>query len=271
LAAEIQLEFDAFIGITPDLNKVILLSHMQQITIEQELTQRLENVDLIVAGGSNTRLFDNDGRIRDGDNDQGDYPQFFTNAGGTQTALGNTDGSYKYIGRPVIEFDEDGNIIPGSYDETISGTFSGPQADNAGNALFNVGGVDVEGNPESAIYLHNAAAGENGPIVRNFTVTDNGDRSGSFTATFTLTNDELNSLAAGDTYINLHTTDFNSGQLRGQIESDGLIDPEIQAIVDVIEEQIIATESNVFGVSDVFLNGNRSGTFAPDDPDGVHT
>jgi predicted extracellular nuclease len=51
----------------------------------------------------------------------------------------------------------------------------------------------------------------------------------------------------------------------------GMVDPEIQQIVDAIEEQIILTESNVFGVSDVFLNGNRLGTADPDDPDGVRT
>jgi len=28
------------------------------------------------------------------------------------------------FGRPVIEFDEDDNIIPGSYDETVSGVFA---------------------------------------------------------------------------------------------------------------------------------------------------
>lgn len=33
----------------------------------------------------------------------------------------------------------------------------------------------------------------------------------------------------------------------------------------------MATEGNVFGISDVFLNGNRSGTGAGDDPDGVRT
>ena len=53
--------------------------------------------------------------------------------------------------------------------------------------------------------------------------------------------------------------------------AEALIDPEIDAITDAIQAQIVATESNVFGVSDVFLNGNRSGTFTADDPDGVRT
>jgi 2',3'-cyclic-nucleotide 2'-phosphodiesterase (5'-nucleotidase family) len=111
------------------------------------------------------------------------YPQFVTNAGGGTTAVVNTDGSYKYVGRLVLDFDKDGNIIPDSYDETVSGAYA----------------TDAQG------------------------VEDLG--------------------------------------------AEGLIDPEIQAIVDAIETQIIATEGNVFGVSDVFLNGNRSG--GPED--GVRT
>ena len=185
LAAIIQGEVDSLVS--GGLDKVILLAHMQQIDIELELAERLENVDIIVAGGSNTRLFDDNDRPRDGDTDQGQYPQFIENAGGTTTAVVNTDGSYKYVGRLVIGFDVDGNIDPSTYDEVVSGAYA----------------TDEQG------------------------VADLG--------------------------------------------AEGLIDPEIQAIVDAIETQIIATESNVFGVSDVFLNGNRSGVDTPTDTDGVRT
>jgi|GEM_PF-116254 len=188
LAAEIQAEVDALLAANAGMDKVVLLAHMQQISIELELAERLTDVDIIVAGGSNTRLFDDNDRIRDGDSDQGQYPQFVTNAGGTQTAVVNTDGSYKYVGRLVIDFDADGNIIAQSYDEDVSGAYA----------------TDAQG------------------------VADLG--------------------------------------------AEGLIDPEIQALADAIEEQIIATESNVFGISEVFLNGARSGALDdPADLDGVRT
>ncbi|MEL6319399.1 MAG: 5'-nucleotidase C-terminal domain-containing protein, partial [Cyanobacteria bacterium J06626_14] len=187
LAAEIQLEVDALLAANPDLDKVILLAHMQQFSIELGLAERLENVDIIVAGGSNTRLVDENDRLRAGDTSQGEYPQFVTNAGGTTTAVVNTDGSYKYVGRLVIEFDEDGNIIPESYDPEVSGAYA----------------TDEQG-----------------------------------------------------------VADLNA---------ENLVDPEVQEIADAIEAQIVATESNVFGISDVFLNGNRSGIETPDDPDGVRT
>lgn len=185
LAAIIQAEVDALLDANPAMNKVILLAHMQQIAIELDLAARLTDVDIIVAGGSNTRLFDDNDRPRDGDSDQGQYPQFVTDAAGGTTAVVNTDGSYKYVGRLVIDFDENGEIIAESYDETVSGAYA----------------TDAQG------------------------VADLG--------------------------------------------AEGLIDPEIQAIADAIEAQIIATESNVFGISDVFLNGNRNGLDDPNDPDGV--
>nr|WP_251363753.1 choice-of-anchor I family protein [Epibacterium ulvae] len=160
---------------------------MQRIDIELSLAERLENVDIIVAGGSNTRLTDENDRLRDGDTSQGEYPQFVTNAGGTDTVVVNTDGSYKYVGRLVIEFDDAGNIIADSYDAEVSGAYA----------------TDEQG------------------------VADLG--------------------------------------------AEDLADAEIEEIVDAIEAQIVASESNVFGVSNVFLNGNRSGTGEVTDTDGVRT
>lgn len=187
LAAVIQAEVDGLLSATPSLNKIVLLSHMQQITIEQELAARLVDVDIIVAGGSNTRLFDETDRPRDGDSDQGQYPIFVENGGGTTTAVVNTDGSYKYVGRLVVDFDAEGNVIAESYDAELSGAYA----------------TDAQG------------------------VAD---------------------LGAQD-----------------------LVDPEVQQIADEILAEILNTEGNVFGISDVFLNGNRSGTDAPGDPDGVRT
>lgn len=187
LAAVIQTEVDALLAANPDMNKVILLSHMQQISIEQELATRLSNVDIIVAGGSNTLLVDENDRVRDGDSAQGEYPQFYSDADGNTVALVNTDGSYEYVGRLVIDFDDDGHVLADSYDADVSGAYA----------------TDDQG------------------------VAD--------------------------------------------LDAEDLVDAEIQAIADAIEAQIVSTESNVFGVSDVYLNGNRSGTFEADDPDGVRT
>ena len=185
LAAIIQSEVDAVLAANPGMNKVILMAHMQVLDIEVALAGRLSGVDIIMAGGSNTRLFDDNDRPRNGDSDQGQYPIFTTDKDGNPIAIVNTDGSYKYVGRLVIDFDEDGHIITDSYDAGVSGAYA----------------TDAEGV---------AAVG-------------------------------------------------------------GTPDAEIVEIVDAIEAQIVSTQSNVFGYSDVFLNGNRTGTATGADPDGVRS
>jgi 2',3'-cyclic-nucleotide 2'-phosphodiesterase (5'-nucleotidase family) len=139
LAAVIQEDVDALLAANPDLNKVILLAHMQDISIEQELATLLTDVDIIVAGGSNTRLFDENDIGFQGEEAQGEYPFFTQDADGKNIAVVNTDANYKYIGRLVIEFDENGEIIPESYDADVSGAYA---TDEAG--VERVGGEGLE-------------------------------------------------------------------------------------------------------------------------------
>ena len=124
LALEIQQDVDALLAANPGVNKVVLLAHMQQISIEQELAERLSDVDIIVAGGSNTRLFDANDRPRAGDSVDGPYPIFTTDIDGNPVAVVNTDGNYKYVGRLVISFDASGLLLPFSYDENVSGAYA---------------------------------------------------------------------------------------------------------------------------------------------------
>jgi 2',3'-cyclic-nucleotide 2'-phosphodiesterase (5'-nucleotidase family) len=124
LAAEIQAAVDALLAANPGMNKVVLLAHMQQIAIEQALAGRLRDVDIIVAGGSNTRLLDENDRPRPGDNVQGTYPIWKTDLDGYDVPIVNTDGSYKYVGRLVIDFDANGRVIKNSYDSIVSGAYA---------------------------------------------------------------------------------------------------------------------------------------------------
>ena len=134
LAAEIQKSVDALLADNPDLNKVVLISHMQQIAIEEQLAGLLKNVDIIMAGGSNTRLTDSTDRLRDGDQSQGAYPIVKTDADGKPVAVINTDGNYKYVGRLVVDFDANGEIIADSIDPEVSGAYA---TDAAGVAAVN--------------------------------------------------------------------------------------------------------------------------------------
>ena len=134
LAAEIQSSVDSLLADNPDLNKVVLLSHMQQISIEEALSAELTNVDIIVAGGSNTLLADNTDKLRAGDEAGGVYPILNTAADGNPIAVVNTDGNYQYVGRLVVDFDENGVIIPDSINPEVSGAYA---TDEEGVAAVN--------------------------------------------------------------------------------------------------------------------------------------
>jgi 5'-nucleotidase/UDP-sugar diphosphatase len=109
LAAEIQKGVDQIKA--AGINKIVLLAHMQQISIEQSLASKLKDVDIIVAGGSNTLLANSGDALRAGDTSKGAYPLWFKSASGEPVAVVNTDADYKYLGRFVAPFDDKGLLI----------------------------------------------------------------------------------------------------------------------------------------------------------------
>ncbi|NJN88155.1 MAG: bifunctional metallophosphatase/5'-nucleotidase [Leptolyngbyaceae cyanobacterium SL_7_1] len=138
LAAEIQASVDSLTG--AGINKIILLSHMQQLNIERdELAPRLRDVDIIIAGGSHSPLLDNDDVLRPGTTDQGDYPIFRTSANGQPLLVLNTDANYRYVGRLVATFDDNGILDTNSLNSTLNGAFA---TDEAG--VDRVYGTDVD-------------------------------------------------------------------------------------------------------------------------------
>ena len=171
LAAKIQAGVDELTA--TGINKVILLSHMQQLTIERdELAPRLRDVDIIVAGGSHTLLSDATDHLRTGDTNEGPYPILKTNGDGNPIAVVNTDANSKYVGRLVVDFDAEGLLIPSSIDPKISGAYA---TDDEGVAA-------VEGTPDPEIVqitqvLNEVIATQDGNIFGNTQVFLRGDRS----------------------------------------------------------------------------------------------
>jgi 2',3'-cyclic-nucleotide 2'-phosphodiesterase (5'-nucleotidase family) len=121
------------------INKIILLSHMQQISVEIELATLLEDVDIIVAGGSNTLLADNDDILREGETAATacvseeytslygascTYPIALESLSGEPVLIVNTDGDYKYLGRLVLGFDNSGTIVEESLDSFVNGAYA---------------------------------------------------------------------------------------------------------------------------------------------------
>jgi 5'-nucleotidase / UDP-sugar diphosphatase len=138
LAAEIQKSVDALTA--AGVNKIILLSHMQQLFIERdELAPRLRDVDIVIAGGSHTPLLDNDDVLRAGTTDEGDYPIVRTSASGQPVLVLNTDANYRYVSRLVAEFDDTGVLNLNSLNSALNGAYA---TDEAG--VDRVYGQDVD-------------------------------------------------------------------------------------------------------------------------------
>ena len=122
LAAVLQPVIDELLD--SGINKIILVSHLQQIALETELAGLLHGVDVIIAGGSDTLLADGQDRLRAGDTAADDYPREVVNADGDPALIVSTDGEYSYVGRLVLTFDDDGVIDTSSIDENVSGAFA---------------------------------------------------------------------------------------------------------------------------------------------------
>lgn len=120
LASQLQPVIDDLRG--RGINKIVLLSHLQQINFEKELATLLSGVDIIVAAGSHTLLADDDDDL-EGDTKAGDYPFLAIDKDGNNTLLVCTESEYKYVGRLVVDFDANGNVIPTSYNSILSGAW----------------------------------------------------------------------------------------------------------------------------------------------------
>ncbi|MEB3883574.1 choice-of-anchor I family protein [Lyngbya sp. CCY1209] len=125
LAEVLQPSIDKLLA--EGINKIVLVTHLQQIGLEEELLPQLSGVDVVIAGGSDTILADDTDPLRPGDEAEGVYPIVAENADGDPAVIVSSDGEYSYVGRLVVEFDDDGKLILNNEEATdteISGIFA---------------------------------------------------------------------------------------------------------------------------------------------------
>jgi len=140
------------------IDKIILLSHLQQIANERQLATLLSGVDVILGGGSNTIFADETDVLDTGDTAGGTYPEFYTGTDGNLVALVNTDGNYNYVGRLVVTFDSEGNIIADSVDPEISGAYVTTEA--GVDAVAGNGDGVIDADEAAEIFADGTRAGE---------------------------------------------------------------------------------------------------------------
>jgi 5'-nucleotidase len=95
------------------VNKIILAGHLQNILNDIDLAGLLDGIDVIVAGGGDELLANPGDLLIPGDEWDvfGPYPQVAIDAAGVIVPVVTTSGEYRYVGRLVVGFDKDGNIV----------------------------------------------------------------------------------------------------------------------------------------------------------------
>ncbi|MEM8503989.1 MAG: CHRD domain-containing protein [Cyanobacteria bacterium P01_D01_bin.1] len=176
-----------------------------------------------------------------------------------------TGGEVLATGLPLEESQQPNDVVDTASTGDLSLSLNGNKLVVLGNVseltspLLPIGGEDPVGNPESPIHIHIAPAGANGPIIRNLTA-DEAD--GEFSGIFTLEDDQVDSLLADGLYVNVHTQDNPSGELRAQlnIDSTDLGASELKPNILPLEESqqpndVVDTAST--GNFSAILNNNR--------------
>jgi 5'-nucleotidase len=96
-----------------NINKIILISHLQSINEDLDMVPYLSGIDVIIAGGGDEVLANPGHLLVPGDESRifGPYPLWATDASGVQVPVVTTAGSYAYVGRLIAGFDKAGNLI----------------------------------------------------------------------------------------------------------------------------------------------------------------
>ena len=117
----VALGLDGEANTTDDVNKIVLVTHLQQIALETQLAALLSGVDVIIAGGSDTLLADANDTLRAGDVADAAYPSIVQDFDSNDTLIVSTDGEYSYLGRLNVPFDSNGLILTANLDDTVNG------------------------------------------------------------------------------------------------------------------------------------------------------
>jgi 2',3'-cyclic-nucleotide 2'-phosphodiesterase (5'-nucleotidase family)/endonuclease/exonuclease/phosphatase family metal-dependent hydrolase len=111
VADAVQAEVDKLEDM--EINKIVFISHLQDIDGDIALAGQLEGVDVMVAGGGDELLANPGDLLVPGDEAEvfGPYPMMAVGADGQEIPVVTTSGQYGYLGRLVVGFDKDGNVI----------------------------------------------------------------------------------------------------------------------------------------------------------------
>ena len=92
------------------VDKIILVSHLQDINKEVALVADLAGVDAVIAGGGDELLENGDSCLPDVE-PIGPYPLLVADSTGTEVPVVTAPGGYRCIGMLIVTFDGDGRVV----------------------------------------------------------------------------------------------------------------------------------------------------------------
>ena len=91
-------------------DKIILLSHLGDLSEERALVNSLRGIDVIIAGGGKELLTNKLSDALDGQEIEGEYPLKVKDADEKEVLLVTTPGEYRYVGQLILTFNPLGEI-----------------------------------------------------------------------------------------------------------------------------------------------------------------
>ncbi len=92
------------------VNKIILVSHLQDVNEEVALVAELTGVDVVIAGGGDDLLANPGDTCQPDDEPVAPYPMWVDDASDARVPVVTAPGGYRCIGKLEVTFDADGNV-----------------------------------------------------------------------------------------------------------------------------------------------------------------
>ena len=119
---------------------------------------------------------------------------------------------------PLSARAEDVKVMLGGGQEVppVSSSGAGTGAITVGEDKSVSGSVKTTGVNGTMAHIHNGAAGKNGPVI--VPLTKDGDGAWTVPPGAKLTDAQYAAFKAGDLYVNVHSAQHQSGEIRGQLK-----------------------------------------------------
>jgi 5'-nucleotidase len=121
VAPAVQEQVDLLEGM--GIDKIVMISHLQDIEADILIAKALSGVDVMVAGGGDELLANPDDLLLPSDDPTdiaGPYPMMAVDSDGHHVPVVTTSGQYGYVGQLTVGFDDDGVV------STVDDDRSGP-------------------------------------------------------------------------------------------------------------------------------------------------